>query len=109
MGKKNSRDVSKPRVEITIRKQVLGEAPQESRFVVSDGRILKDLKELADALHDMSNDVFRHHVNEFRNDFSSWVRDVFGDQELAEELSKAGSQAEAEINILRNIVKKLSR
>jgi hypothetical protein len=109
MGKKNSGAISRPQVEITIRKQALGEAPSESRFVVSDGRILKDLKELADALHDMSNDVFRHHVNEFRNDFSSWVRDVFNDQELAEELSKVGSQGEAEIKILRNIVKKLSR
>jgi hypothetical protein len=109
MGKKTDKAVSKPKVEITIRKQVLGEAPQESRFVVSDGRIVKDLKELSDALHDMSNDVFRHHVNEFRNDFSNWVRDVFGDEELAEELSKVGSQSEAEIKVLRNIVKKLSR
>lgn len=108
MGKKN-RVVSKPKIEIRIRKQVLGEAPQESRFVVSDGRILKDLIELADALHDMSNDVFSHHVNESRNDFSSWVSDVFGDQELAEDLSKINSQAEAEIKILRNIVKKINR
>jgi hypothetical protein len=109
MAKKVSKAVSKPKVEITIRKQVLGEAPQESKFVVSDGRIIKDFKELADALHDMSNDVFRHHVNEFKNDFSNWARDVFGDFELAEDLSKVSSQAEAEIKVLRNIVKKLSR
>jgi hypothetical protein len=109
MGKKNGKEVAKPKIHVTIRKQVLGEAPQESRFIVSDGRILKDLKELADALHDMGNDVFRHHVNEFRNDFSNWARDVFGDHELAEDLSKVSSQADAEIKVLRNIVKKLSR
>jgi hypothetical protein len=108
MAKKNNK-VTKPKLEITIHRQVLGEAPQEARFVVSDGRIVKDFKELADALHDMSTDVFRHHVNDGKNDFSNWVRDVFGDAELAEDLTGVRSQSEAEIKVLRSIVKKLGR
>ncbi|MBN2453986.1 hypothetical protein JXB11_00410 [Candidatus Woesearchaeota archaeon] len=97
------------KVQITIKRQILGEAPNECTFVVCDGRIVKDLKELADALHDMSNDVFSHHVNEFKNDFEKWVGEVMDESELAEELSKVSSQAEAEIAVLRNIVKKISR
>ena len=95
------------RVEVIIRKKVLGEAPEEHHFVVADGRKLKNIIELADALETMSEEIFRHHANELKNDFASWVKDVFYDHSLAEDISRAKNRLEAQIAVLRRLVKEL--
>ena len=94
-------------IEVIIRKKVLGEAPVEHHFIVADGRKLKNIIELADALETMSEEIFRHHVNEAKNDFSSWVKDVFYDHSLAEDLSRAKNRLESQIVVLRRLVKEL--
>ena len=94
-------------VEVIIRKKVLGEAPEEHHFVVADGRKLKNIIELADALETMSEEIFRHHANEFRNDFSTWVKDVFYDHSLAEDISRAKNRLETQIAVLRRLIKEL--
>ena len=94
-------------VEVIIRKKILGEAPEEHHFVVADGKRLKNIIELADALETMSEEIFRHHANEFRNDFSTWVKDVFYDHSLAEDISRARNKLEAQIAVLRRLVKEL--
>ena len=94
-------------VEVVIRKKVLGEAPEEHHFVVADGKKLKNIIELADALEIMSEEIFRHHVNEAKNDFAAWVKDVFYDHSLAEDLSRAKNRLETQIAILRRLVKEL--
>ena len=95
------------RVEVIIRKKVLGEAPEEHHFVVADGKKLKNIIELADALETMSEEIFRHHVNEAKNDFSNWVKDVFYDHSLAEDIARAKNRLETQIAILRRLVKEL--
>jgi len=94
-------------VEVIIRKKVLGEAPKEQHFVVADGRKLKNIIELADALETMSEEIFSHHVNEFKNDFSAWVKDVFYDDGLADDIARAKNRFEAQIAVLRRLVKEL--
>ncbi len=94
-------------IEVVIRKKVLGEAPEEHHFIVADGRKLKNIIELADALETMSEEIFRHHANEFKNDFSTWVKDVFYDHSLAEDVSSAKNRLEMQIAILRRLVKEL--
>jgi len=94
-------------IEVIIRKKVLGEAPEEHHFIVADGRKLKNIIELADALETMSEEIFRHHANEFKNDFSAWVKDVFYDHSLAEDISRAKNRLETQIAILRRLVKEL--
>lgn len=94
-------------VEVIIRKKILGEAPVERHFVVADGRKLKNIIELADALETMSEEIFRHHANEFKNDFSAWVKDVFYEHSLAEDISRAKNKFETQIVILRRLVKEL--
>lgn len=94
-------------IEVIIKKKVLGEAPEEHHFVVADGRKLKNIIELADALETMSEEIFRHHVNEARNDFSNWVKDVFYDHSLAEDISMAKNRLETQIVVLRRLVKEL--
>lgn len=90
-------------LEILVRK--IGEAPNDKRFVLKDGRVLKDLVELAHALDHMSDDVFNHHVNAFRNDFRNWVRDVFSQKELAAELEKAKTRSGLQLAVLKHIVR----
>lgn len=94
-------------VEVIIRKKILGEAPEEQHFIVADGRKLKNVIDLADALETMSEEIFRHHANELKNDFSSWVRDVFYDHSLAEDISRAKNRLETQIAILRRLVKEM--
>ncbi len=94
-------------VEVIIRKKMLGEVPEEHHFVVADGRKLKNLLELSDALETMSEEIFRHHANEFKNDFSNWVKDVFYDHSLAEDISRAKNRLETQIAVLRRLVKEL--
>ena len=108
-GKASKNSSKKPlqRVEVIIRKKILGEAPVEHHFVVADGKKLKNIMELADALETMSEEIFRHHANELKNDFSSWVKDVFYDHSLAEDISRAKNRLETQITILRRLVKEL--
>ena len=109
-AKSNAKPDSKKKlqsVEVIIRKKVLGEAPEEHHFVVADGRKLKNIIELADALETMTEEIFRHHANEAKNDFSNWVKDVFYDHSLAEDISMAKNRLETQIVVLRRLVKEL--
>ncbi len=90
-------------LEILVKK--IGEAPHDKRFVLRDGRVLKDLVELAHALEHMSDDVFNHHVNSSKNDFRNWVRDVFSQKGLAAELEKAKTRSDLQLAVLKHIVK----
>ena len=92
------------RLEVLVKK--IGEAPHDKKFVLKDGRPLKDFVELAHALEHMSDDVFNHHVNNFKNDFRAWIQDVFGEKELAAELAKIKTRGEMQLAVLKHIVKK---
>ena len=81
----------------------------EFYFKLIDGSETKNLQELAEAFHYMSDDVFYYHVNDQKNDFSNWVRDVFKQEKLADIVLKSNSRLEAETNILRFLVKELTR
>ena len=73
----------------------LGDVSDEKHFWCHDGKLIKNLGELEKALNDMSDETFHYHSGEGRNDFSSWVRDVVGDANLANDLSKAKSRTQA--------------
>lgn len=75
--------------------EILDDVPQENRFWCCNGQVLNNLYELEISLAGMSDQVFNHHVTDERNDFSSWVKDVVGDNELARRLNKAGTRAKA--------------
>jgi hypothetical protein len=76
-------------------KRRLGDVPDDKRFWCHDGEVVKNLKELRKALIEMSDETFRYHLGGGRNDFSKWVREVVGDDKLAEDLSKAKSRMQA--------------
>ena len=65
------------------------EAPSiQHYFYLNNGKKLTNIAELMESLKDMDQDLFSFHVNEQHNDFASWIRDVFGEKELARRISQ---------------------
>lgn len=67
----------------------------EKSFYVSDGSVYSTLRELANGLKKMHPDTYAYHANERKNDFHNWVKDVFGEQKLAQKLLSAKDQLQS--------------
>src|SRR3989338_10063987 len=67
---------------------LLRSASQEQSFHLANGRVLKNLHELSNALVSMDEKTFFHHVTRDRNDFSNWILGVFRDEELAKQIAR---------------------
>ena len=67
-------------------------------------RFISDHQELVDALEDMSSDLFEEHVNEMKNDFSNWIKDVFEEPNVAKELQKVQSRIEAQKVLIKKLI-----
>jgi len=76
-------------------KRLLADVSEEYVFWCHDGRILRSMKELGDALTTMTDETYTFHANIEKNDFANWVRDVIKDERLAKDLQKAPNQAQA--------------
>jgi len=70
-------------------KLALIQADENSSFWISNGPILKNIKDLADALGNMSEELFAYHVNAEKNDFAVWAENVLKDDVLARNLAKS--------------------
>ena len=70
------------------------EIPSEHYFFARNEMIIKSLSELCDALNNMDDHTYMHHVNKERNDFSEWIKDVIGDKKLAKGIRKAKTKEE---------------
>ena len=75
--------------------KLLAKVPAQYVFYCRDGSVFADLRELVEGLRAMSNETFAYHSNLQKQDFSNWVRDVIGDEELANDLAKASSKLQA--------------
>lgn len=71
------------------------DAAEDNRFWLCDGRVLKNFRELEQALRTMSDGTYNYHVNGNKNDFYNWIKDVFKDKRLAEDLKKSRSRLTA--------------
>jgi len=110
--KKEAKHSKRKTTKRTVKKQkekILKDAPVEHYFILYDGEPVKNVKELADTLERIRDDIFYHHVNDEKHDFANWVRDVFEDDELATELKPLQNKDHVRIAIYRHLVKKLSR
>jgi hypothetical protein len=81
----------------------LGDVPDEKRFWCHDGKLVKNAGELEKALNNMNDETFHYHAGGGKNDFSNWMRDVVGDEKLANDLTKAKSRTQASKAIARRI------
>ena len=76
-------------------RRYLGNVSPEQSFWVSNGHVLKNLSELANALQDIRGDVYIYHANKDKNDFSKWIEEVIGDKVLANELLSSRNKESA--------------
>ncbi len=79
---------------------------KENAFNVHEGNSIHSLYDLAETLKSMPTESFKHHVSETKNDFASWVRDVFEDSVLAARLSSRKTRTAME-NAVRARIKEL--
>ncbi len=75
--------------------KIIKNVPEDKRFWLCDGRVLKNLKELESALRNMSKGTYDYHVNKEKNDFYNWVKDVFKEKKLAKEIKKSRTKKTA--------------
>ncbi len=73
----------------------LRNVPKKDHFVVVDGTVLKNLKDLQHAIINMEEESFKHHVNASQHDFHDWVKNAHKDAALASQLLKAQDQKSA--------------
>jgi len=73
----------------------LANAKPENCFWVNNGPVLKNLEELKEALVTMTDEQFRYHVNERKNDFAKWVREVLAEKEIARRLARIKTRKSA--------------
>ena len=93
---KTTRTVSRvPRITRKQAEKYLAGVPEETAFWSHDGQVLSDMRELKDALFNMSDQTFAYHSNEIKKDFSKWVREVIGDEKLAADLETAANREQA--------------
>ena len=78
---------------------------ENDSFVTHDGKVLSTLRELAKTISEMSDDVFRKHVSDNKNEFAEWIRKVHKKEDLAEELMKELSKEGHKKIILHHITR----
>ncbi len=89
------------------RPNVLKKVRPEFSFIIVNGKAVRDLPALALELENLDDSMFHHHVNETKNDFANWVREVIGEIELADALMGISSKKDTQLQMLRHIVKSL--
>jgi len=52
----------------------------------------------------ISDEDFNFHVNEEKNDFANWIRDVFGNEKLASKMDTSKCRKENQIALLKHAV-----
>ena len=90
-------------IKLDQTKSFLANVPEEHVFKCCDGRTLRNMQELRDCLHSMTDETFVYHVNNQKNDFSNWVKEIIGDEKLAAYLKKLPTKTQAEIMVLARV------
>lgn len=67
----------------------------EKSFWLSDGRVFRNLKDLAIAFETMDESVWNYHVTDEKNDFANWIEDVFGQEQLGAAIRRVKSPCTA--------------
>lgn len=57
--------------------------PEHHYFQLKNGDAIKTIDELEQKLVEIDDETFSHHANEYKNDFATWIRDVFKDEDMA--------------------------
>jgi len=88
------------------KKQIIKNAKNSEYFFVKDGKAIKNVIELSNELDKMTDDIFMYHVNDIKNDFANWIKDIFKEEKLAKELFKTTNKDKTQIIILKYVIDK---
>ena len=58
----------------------------EEYFYTCNGEVLKTKNQLVKFLKKVDDTVFSYHVNDYKNDFANWIKDVFKEEELFDQI-----------------------
>ncbi|RME53635.1 DUF87 domain-containing protein [Candidatus Woesearchaeota archaeon] len=86
--KEDQKDEGEGKKEITWTTDV----PPDKILSLVNGMLVVNLASLYDEIAAMKDEDFAKHVNDQKNDFAVWVRDVIGDVDLANHLSLANTK-----------------
>jgi hypothetical protein len=86
---------------------IMRDAPETNYFVLCNGKPVKNVKELADLMEELEDHVFSFHVTPEKNDFATWVKDIFQDVELAQKLAGVKDKKHMQIVLYKHITHKL--
>ncbi len=89
-------DVSTP----TDGRRLVSASHPELTFKMQGGGIIHNVPELKNAMATMSDATYSYHANEHKNDFSTWIQEVFKDRSVARALNKAKTRRAA-LNVLK--------
>ena len=93
--------------ELITETTVKRDAPENSYFILCNGKPVKNIKELADIMEEIEDEIFNHHVTPDKNDFATWVKDIFKDIELAEKLAGIKDKKHMQLVVYKHIAHKL--
>ncbi len=102
-SKKSKESTKKKSAKKKGSKSKINSIPEEHYFYLVSGQKLKNLKELAEALEYLDYHHFAHHVNEYKNDFATWIQDIFKEYDLAEKLRKTKNKEQSRLIIYKHI------
>jgi len=83
--------------EKQVAAKLLANVPEEYVFFCTDGQIFNSMAGLGDALNSMSDETFGYHSNCDKRDFSNWLKEIVGDEELARDLANAATRTDAAV------------
>jgi len=87
-------------------KALFFDLPKHHKFWAKDGREINNLTELYRSLVEMSNEVFKHHVNRERDDFAKWAKNSLHDSVLARRLKSSRTKLE-HVEIVKRRIEQL--
>ena len=80
--------------------EILKDVSKKDYFHVKDGRVLRNVEDLANVLGKIEPKVFAKHVKGEKNEFHEWVRDCLGNEQLAKGLERAGADSSKAFNVV---------
>ncbi|MFC1722547.1 hypothetical protein ACFL0V_00240 [Nanoarchaeota archaeon] len=75
----------------------------ENYFVLQNGETLKSIEQLAIKVEDFEDTLFAFHVNQDKNDFANWIRHVFDEPALADDLLRTTEKHQCHVFLLKHL------
>lgn len=87
---------------------ILKEADEEELFYLQNGLTVSSVRDLVHQIKLMNQKIFDHHVTDEKNDFATWIKNVFKDKKLANNLEESSTKEEV-IRVLEDRIVELEK